>query len=134
MENDAKKGKDRKILKIKAEAAKAVLSFFDSEYGAGFLAKMQQLGIDPAREESAPVATTGPLVGAGCVLTGTLSRPRGEYAEMIARAGGIVQSAVTSKTRYLIAGANTGATKTDKAKKLGTEVIDEMRLLELLGH
>ena len=133
VENDAKKGKDRKILKIKVEAAKAVLSFFDSEYGAGFLAKMRELGMDPAREESAPVATTGPLVGAGCVLTGTLSRPRNEYAEMIARAGGIVQGAVTSKTRYLIAGANTGATKTEKAKKLGTEVIDEARLLELLG-
>ena len=133
VENDAKKGKDRKILKIKVEAAKAVLSFFDSEYGAGFLAKMQELGIDPVREKSAPVATTGPLAGMGCVLTGTLSRPRGEYAEMIARAGGIVQSAVTSKTRYLIAGANTGATKTEKAKKLGTEVIDEARLLELLG-
>ena len=133
VENDAKRGKDRKILKIKVEAAKAVLSFFDSEYGAGFLAKMRDLGIDPVREESATVATTGPLAGMGCVLTGTLSRPRGEYAEMIARAGGIVQSAVTSKTRYLIAGANTGATKTEKARKLGTEVIDEARLLELLG-
>ena len=52
---------------------------------------------------------------------------------MIERAGGIVQSAVTSKTRYLIAGANVGATKTEKARKLGTEVIDEARLLELLG-
>ena len=84
-------------------------------------------------EKAAPVAATGPLAGAGCVLTGTLSRPRGEYAEMIERAGGIVQGAVTSRTRYLIAGANVGATKTEKARKLGTEVIDEARLLELLG-
>ena len=51
---------------------------------------------------------------------------------MIEAAGGIVQSAVTSKTRYLIAGANVGATKTAKARALGTEVIDEARLLELL--
>ena len=29
--------------------------------------------------------------------------------------------------------ANTGATKTEKARKLGTEVIDENRLRELLG-
>jgi DNA ligase (NAD+) len=69
----------------------------------------------------------------GCVLTGTLSRPRDEYAELIRLAGGNVQSSVTSKTRYLIAGANTGASKTSKAQKLGTEVIDEARLLELLG-
>jgi len=133
VENDAKKGKDRKILKIKVEAAKAVLGFFASDYGRCFAARMAELGIDPAREEAAPASVTGPLAGLGCVLTGTLSRPREEYAEMIRRAGGVVQSAVTSKTRYLIAGANVGATKTEKARKLGTEVIDEARLLELLG-
>ena len=68
----------------------------------------------------------------GCVLTGTLSRPRGEYAKLIEQAGGIVQSAVTSKTRYLIAGENTGVAKTEKARKLGTEVIGEAKLRELL--
>ena len=131
--NDALKGKERKILKIKVEAAKAVLSFFDSDYGRKFLARMAELGIDPRSEAKAEVKTEGPLVGAGCVLTGTLSRPRGEYAKMIEQAGGIVQSSVTSKTRYLIAGENVGATKTEKARALGTEVIDEAKLLELLG-
>ena len=133
VENDAKKGRDRKILKIKAEAAKAVLGFFASEYGRRFLARLAELGIDPEAEKAVPVATTGPLVGMGCVLTGTLLRPRGEYAKMIEQAGGIVQSAVTSKTRYLVAGANVGATKTEKARALGTEVIDEARLNELLA-
>ncbi len=130
--NDALKGKARKILPIKVEAAKAVLGFFDGDYGRRYLARLQELGIDP---KSTPkvVATEGPLVGAGCVLTGTLSRPRGEYAELIRKAGGIVQGAVTSKTRYLIAGENTGATKTNKARELGTEVINEARLRELLG-
>ena len=130
--NDALKGRERKILKIKVEAAKAVLGFFDSEYGRSFLVRMRELGIDPASPDREPTKTTGPLVGAGCVLTGTLSRPRSEYARLIERAGGTVQGAVTSKTRYLIAGANTGATKTAKARELGTEVIDEARLLELL--
>ena len=69
---------------------------------------------------------------------GPLGTPLGlvhwkRYAKLIERAGGIVQGAVTSKTRYLIAGANVGATKTEKARALGTEVIDEARLLELLG-
>ena len=133
IENDAKKGKDRKILEIKVEAARAVLGFFDSAYGRNFLARMFELGLDPKSEKPVAVKTTGPLVGMGCVLTGTLSRPRGEYAALIEAAGGIVQSAVTSKTRYLIAGENTGATKTEKARKLGTEVIDESRLKELLA-
>lgn len=133
IENDAKKGKERKILVIKVEAARAVLDFFASDYGVKFLARMQELGIDPRRAEKEAVAATGPLVGAGCVLTGSLSRPRGEYAKLIERAGGIVQSAVTSRTKYLIAGANVGATKTEKARALGTTVIDEAKLLELLG-
>lgn len=131
--NDALKGKARKILPIKVEAAKAVLAFFESPYGSQFFARMQTLGIDPEAPQKESVRTEGPLVGAGCVLTGSLSRPRTEYAKMIERAGGIVQSAVTSKTKYLIAGANVGATKTEKARALGTEVIDEARLLELLG-
>ena len=131
--NDARKGKERQILKIKVEAARAVLGFFESDYGRRFAQRMRELGIDPVSEKKAPVRSGGPLAGAGCVLTGTLSRPRGEYAALIEAAGGIVQSAVTSKTRYLIAGANVGATKTEKARALGTEVIDEARLLELLG-
>ena len=132
--NDELKGKNRKILAIKAEAARAVLSFFASDYGRAFLTRMQALGIDPKAEAKEQVKTTGPLAGAGCVLTGTLSRPRGEYAKMIELAGGIVQSSVTSKTRYLIAGENVGATKTEKARALGTEVIDEARLLEMLSE
>ena len=111
-----------------------MLGFFDSEYGRAFLARMAALGIDPKSEARATVKTSGPLVGAGCVLTGTLSHPRGEYAKMIEQAGGIVQSAVTSKTRYLIAGENVGATKIEKARALGTEVIDEARLVELLSQ
>ncbi len=131
--NDALKGKERKILPIKVEAARAVLSFCASDYGRRFLARLAALGINPQREEVAPMATGGALAGAGCVLTGTLSRPRGEYAKLIEAAGGIVQSSVTSKTRYLIAGANVGANKTNKAKALGTEVINEDQLLALLA-
>lgn len=130
--NDEKRGKERQILPIKVEAAKAVLGFFASDYGQRFLARLAMFGIDPASEKKTPVKAEGPLVGMGCVLTGTLSRPRGEYAKLIEEAGGIVQNAVTSKTRYLIAGENTGATKTEKARKLGTEVINEQQLLDLL--
>ena len=127
------KGKERRILPIKVEAARAVLGFFDSEYGKSYLTRLLALGIDPKRAVAEEKAKEGPLVGAGCVLTGSLSRPRSEYAKLIELAGGIVQSSVTGKTRYLVAGANVGATKTEKAKALGTEVIDEEKLKELLG-
>ena len=131
--NDALKGRERKILRIKYEAAKAVLEFFSSAYGLSFLERLQVLGIDPASVKEPAVAADGPLAGLGCVLTGTLSRPRTEYAKLIELAGGNVQSAVSSKTRYLIAGENVGASKTRKAAEFGVEVIGEERLKELLG-
>ncbi len=132
IENELKKGKERKILPIKVEAAKAVYKFFEGEYGTKFLQRMMEMGVDPAREAAAEKASSGPLVNAGCVLTGTLSKPRGEYAKLIEKAGGIIQNTVTSKTKYLIAGANVGASKTEKARKLGTMVINESQLKEML--
>ena len=99
-----------------------------------WLGRLGELGIHPVESIAVERRTEGPLVGAGCVLTGTLTRPRDEYAKLIEAAGGIVQSAVSKKTRYLIAGANVGATKTEKARALGTEIIDEAGLLALLGE
>ena len=117
----------RKIARGEIKPESAIQAEIDA-----YLARLKALGIEPVEPEE-NVLKEGPLVGMGCVLTGTLSRPREEYAALILAAGGIVQSSVTKKTRYLIAGENTGSTKTEKARKLGTEVIDENRLKELLG-
>ena len=38
------------------------------------------------------------------------------------------------KNTVFVAGENVGATKTEKARALGTEVIDEARLLEMLSE
>ena len=67
------------------------------------------------------------------VLTGTLSLPRGDYAAKIKATGGIVQEAVSKNTRYLVAGAEAGASKITKARSLGTAVLDEAGLLALLA-
>jgi DNA ligase (NAD+) len=80
-----------------------------------------------------PVPADAPLAGVTFVLTGTLSQPRAQIAEQIKAAGGIVQDAVTKQTRYLVAGGNVGATKTNKARALGTTVVDEAGLLALLA-
>jgi hypothetical protein len=54
-------------------------------------------------------------------------------AAQIKAAGGIIQDTVSKNTRYLVAGADAGQSKTDKAKSLGTDVINEERLLEMLS-
>ena len=119
------------LKKVGTKAAEAVLEFFDSNEGERFLNRMAELGIDPKRSDDMMSAGTGPLSGKTFVLTGTLSKPRPEYARQIEAAGGTVQSSVTSKTMYLVAGENVGATKTEKARKLGTKVIDEAMLVSM---
>ena len=67
------------------------------------------------------------------MLTGTLPNlTREEATERIEAAGGKVTGSVSKKTDYVVAGEDPGS-KMAKAEKLGTEVLDEDGLLELLG-
>jgi DNA ligase (NAD+) len=74
----------------------------------------------------------GPLAGKTLVITGTLSKPRGEIQARIEAAGGKVTGSVTKKTSYLVAGGDTGKTKLEAAEKHGVQVLDEDGLERLL--
>jgi DNA ligase (NAD+) len=75
----------------------------------------------------------GPLEGKTFVLTGTLpTLTREQATRLIKRAGGKVTGSVSKKTDYVVAGDSPG-TKLAKAQELGTEVLDEDALRELVG-
>jgi DNA ligase (NAD+) len=84
--------------------------------------------------ERADAAPEGPLSGKTFVITGTLpDMSREEATRRIEEAGGKVTGSVSSNTHYLVAGADPGGSKYTKAEKIGTEIVDQARLLELLG-
>jgi DNA ligase (NAD+) len=75
----------------------------------------------------------GPLEGKTFVLTGTLpDLTREEATALIKRAGGKVTGSVSKKTDYVVAGDDPG-TKLAKAQELGTEILDEDGLRELVS-
>ena len=83
-------------------------------------------------QEGAPPGE-GPLADKTFVLTGSLpTLTREEATERIVAAGGRVTSSVSKKTDFVVAGESPGS-KLEKAERLGVEVIDEQRLLGLLG-
>jgi DNA ligase (NAD+) len=79
---------------------------------------------------SAPAAD-GPLKGTTWVLTGTLSIPREEAAELIRTKGGKVSGSVSAKTTYLLAGEEAGS-KLEKAQKLGVKVLNEVEFRKMV--
>lgn len=71
----------------------------------------------------------------GCVfvLTGVLeSMEREEARVLIERYGGKVTGNVSKKTSYLVLGRDGGVSKTEKAQSLGTKILDEDQLLQLI--
>jgi DNA ligase (NAD+) len=93
--------------------------------------QLREAGLQMEEEGEAP-PSEGPLVGKTVVLTGTLPNlTRPEATARIEAAGGKVTGSVSKKTDYVVAGEDSG-TKLTKAQELGTEILDEDALLELL--
>jgi DNA ligase (NAD+) len=84
-------------------------------------------------EEEGPPPGDGPLAGKTLVLTGGMPNlTREDATARILAAGGKVTGSVSKRTDYLVAGESPGS-KLDKAERLEVPVIDEARLVELLG-
>jgi len=113
--------------------AETVVDELAAEPTRELIERLRRYGLTFEEEGPAP-GTVGPLAGKTLVVTGTLpSMSREEAVERIEAAGGKVTGSVSKKTSFLVAGEDPGASKFDKAQELGTKVIDEERLLELLG-
>jgi DNA ligase (NAD+) len=113
--------------------ATAIHSWFRDPSVLTLLEKLRFDGLnfgerDP--QELAP-ASDGPFKGTIWVLTGTLSRPRDETAELIRLRGGKVSGSVSAKTTYLLAGEEAGS-KLEKAQKLGVKVLTEDEFRKLI--
>lgn len=110
--------------------AESILAWFADDDNQELLANFRSLGVWP--EDVHHVG--GPLSGLSFVITGTLeSMGRDLAAEKIRALGGTFQSSVGAGTSYLVMGTNAGASKAEKARKLGTEVIDEAKLIEIIS-
>jgi DNA ligase (NAD+) len=109
--------------------AESVVEWFGEPRNRKLLEKFKRHGVWPAAVER----VGGRLSGQSFVVTGTLENMgREEAAERIRALGGTFQSSVGKDTDYLVVGANVGASKLDKAAKLGTKQLSEAEFLKLL--
>ena len=114
--------------------ATAIHGWFQDPTVVALIEKLRADGLNFGERDpkgSAPAAD-GPLKGTTWVLTGTLSMPREEAAELIRAKGGKVSGSVSAKTTYLLAGEEAGS-KLEKARKLGVKVLSEEEFRNLLS-
>jgi DNA ligase (NAD+) len=96
------------------------------------LRHLEQTGVNTASDRKA--ARSLPLAGSQFVLTGSLvSLTRGQAEQRLKLLGAAIGSGVTKKTAGVITGAEPGS-KLDRARALGTPVLDEREFLELLDR
>lgn len=114
--------------------AEQVRAFFDDPTHTDEIARLRELGVQFAPVEMAEVEQGVDLSGQTFVLTGTLpTLKRSEAKALLLAAGAKVTGSVSKKTSMVVAGEEAGS-KLTKAAELGVPVIDEARLLELLGR
>ena len=118
-------------------AAQHITAFFRSAGGQQVLEKLQTLQINPLSdnydpEKSASTQVVSSIAGKTFVITGTLSKPRPEFKNIIEGKGGKVSGSISGKTDYLLAGEKAGSKRT-KAETLGVAVLDEEAFNSLLS-
>ena len=117
---------------IGEKTAFSVHQYFSNEKNLKHLERLKTKGLNFILEKKERSTTI--LNEKIIVVSGTFnSFSRDELKELIEINGGINSSAISIKTRYLIAGNNVGPAKLKQATSLGIEVISEDEFIKLIS-
>jgi len=130
---DATQEELQSIEGIGPKIAQSIVGYFAVERNRQLIKKLEQAGVNLGGGE-VKAAPRGALSGLTFVITGALpSMSREQATELIEAHGGKVTSSVSSKTSYLLVGAEPGDTKLSAAQRLKVPTIDEAGLRQLLA-
>ena len=136
-ENTRRRNKDETLLApvlpgVGPEIIQSIANFLRQPHNREVIEQLRASGAVNEAETLPPAAPGGNLAGKTFVLTGTLpGLSRDEAKAMIQNQGGKVSGSVSTKTDYVVAGAEPGS-KLAGAEQLGIKVLDEAGLLQLL--
>ncbi|MDP1558530.1 MAG: NAD-dependent DNA ligase LigA [Nitrosomonas sp.] len=124
----------QQVTDIGPTVAQSITDFFAEPHNREVIAQLRLSGVNWQKNVVEPVQLVqhSAINGKIFVLTGSLpNMTRDEAKEKIHAMGGKVTGSVSTKTDYVVAGADPGS-KYDKAVKLGVVILDEEALLDLL--
>jgi DNA ligase (NAD+) len=121
------------VEEIGEKIAISVQNYFLDEENVNLIERLQKAGLQFEVEEK--VLSSENLKGKNVVVSGVFSMfTRDELKELIENHGGKNVSSISSKTDFVIAGANMGPAKLEKATQLGVEIVSEEDFVKMIGH
>ena len=111
--------------------AESVISFFSNPKNNEIVDSLKSSGVKMEIEEKEGAGDS--LKGLTFVVSGVFNGyGRDDLKNLIKSQGGKIASSISSKTNYLVAGANMGPAKKEKAEKLEITILDEDAFNQLL--
>lgn len=113
--------------------AESVVQFFANQTNVEIVGRLKSYGLQFSLSEEQLENQSDTLKGQTFVVSGVFeSIGRTELKKLIEDNGGKVASSISSKTSFLVAGANMGPSKKTKAEGLGVPIISEQDFLSKL--
>ena len=113
--------------------AESVIRYFHNEENLQIIERLRSYGLQMSLNVEQLQGSTDKLAGKSIVISGVFERhSRDEYKAMIELNGGKNVGSISSKTSFILAGANMGPSKLQKAEKLGIALVDEETFLRML--
>ena len=113
--------------------AGSVIDFFANESNRELVERLRAAGLKFTLDKETTEGMTEKLKGKSIVISGVFEKhSRDEYKEMIERNGGKNVGSVSKATSFILAGANMGPSKLEKAQKLGVPLVSEDEFLTML--
>ena len=114
--------------------AQSVIEFFENQANRRIIDRLKSYGVQFETIEIVNPNATDKLLGKTFVVSGVFEEfSRDDLKKAIEDNGGKVGSSISAKTDYVVAGANMGPAKLDKAVKLNIPIISEMDFMELIN-
>ena len=114
--------------------AQSVMDFFQNAENSKIINKLKEVGIQFELNEIS-TSVSNILEGKIFVVSGVFEVfSRDDLKKAIEDNGGKVGSSISAKTNYVVAGANMGPAKLDKAKQLKIEIIDEYQFQKMINE
>lgn len=113
--------------------AQSIVDFFGKEENIEIINKLKLYGIQFEQKQISLNERSDKLKDLIIVISGTFEKhSRDEYKSLIELNGGKNSGSISAKTNYVLAGANMGPAKLEKAEKLGITILNEEDFLNMI--